>query len=488
MASAQVERCKDSIHDSLWTLTDGRFDARPDLADNLITAAQKMLYPSRMAAPQVFQGHTRFATSSISDMAGVHPHQWTKPSKLPYWVDGLTSKPAHTECFISHNGDLDFFEWHGITYDLSDIQAILCALLHTALPAGVDSMCVAGLLEIHRAKGLWRASVRYGYVYGALSVADNLRELVQSNALWSKATLDQCVGCFETAWEAALDQVKSRAADALSQASGVTKSARGASATPYAPAAPPTPPATLSKSGSAAALASSERRGCRARTAPSAAEASSSSAELDIEMQTETTAAVGMEPAGPGVTHANGEASLIAGAPARDLEDLLAWRISSHDELDDAESAMPHIPASTATETAKLSARKLLARATPLFVAQITSTLLAAEWLSFPPTVDAAGRSDAIHALVTSALNAFLHMDLLAATRQLLAGAKGSFGLVLSHSLDVADQLIVAARGQTMAISFYPQLGLVLFGSEAAATKARITPSYSPDPHVQPRN
>jgi len=57
---------------------------------------------------------------------------------------------------------------------------------------------------------------------------------------------------------------------------------------PDAPAAPPTPPATLSKSGSAAALASSERRGSRARTAPSAAEASSSSAELDIEMQTET--------------------------------------------------------------------------------------------------------------------------------------------------------------------------------------------------------
>ena len=27
-------------------------------------------------APQVFQGHTRFATTSISNLDGCHPHQW----------------------------------------------------------------------------------------------------------------------------------------------------------------------------------------------------------------------------------------------------------------------------------------------------------------------------------------------------------------------------------------------------------------------------
>lgn len=72
--------------------------------------------------------------------------------------------------------------------------------------------------------------------------------------------------------------------------------------------------------------------------------------------------------------------------------------------------------------------------------------------------------------------------DLLAAARQLLAGAKGSFGLVLSHSLDAGDagEVVMAARGQTMSVAVYPHLGSVLFGSEASATKAAMNmPSHS---------
>ena len=51
----------------------------------------------------------------------------------------------------------------------------------------------------------------------------------------------------------------------------------------------------------------------------------------------------------------------------------------------------------------------------------------------------------------------------------------GSFGLLLSHSLDASGELIVASRGQTMSIAFYPESGLVMFGSESAATKAGMT-------------
>ena len=57
---------------------------------------------------------------------------------------------------------------------------------------------------------------------------------------------------------------------------------------------------------------------------------------------------------------------------------------------------------------------------------------------------------------------------------ELMRHAKGSFGLVISHSLDATSGLVVAARGQTMSIAVYPQLGMVLFGSEAAATKAAM--------------
>ena len=30
--------------------------------------------------PRLFQGHTRFATSSICNLSGCHPHQWVPPS------------------------------------------------------------------------------------------------------------------------------------------------------------------------------------------------------------------------------------------------------------------------------------------------------------------------------------------------------------------------------------------------------------------------
>ena len=74
-----------------------------------------------------------------------------------------------SEAYITHNGDLDFFSLHGVTYPLEDVQALLAALLHAPMPASVDSACVAGLLDLLRTKGLWRASVRYGYAYGALA-------------------------------------------------------------------------------------------------------------------------------------------------------------------------------------------------------------------------------------------------------------------------------------------------------------------------------
>ena len=51
-------------------------------------------------------------------------------------------------------------------------------------------------------------------------------------------------------------------------------------------------------------------------------------------------------------------------------------------------------------------------------------------------------------ALIPSAVGAFFEQDLLAAGRQLLKFAIGSFGLVLSTSLDARRELVVASRGQ----------------------------------------
>jgi hypothetical protein len=75
-----------------------------------------------------------------------------------------------------------------------------------------------------------------------------------------------------------------------------------------------------------------------------------------------------------------------------------------------------------------------------------------------------------VGALVDATLRAFTSHDMLSAVRLLLAGAVGSFGLVLTHSLESDSQLVIAARGQSMSFAVYPALGAVVFGSETQAT------------------
>ena len=95
----------------------------------------------------------------------------------------------------------------------------------------------------------------------------------------------------------------------------------------------------------------------------------------------------------------------------------------------------------------------------------------------FAPGGKAAGVAAMATRLAAEATRAFFDQDLLAAARQLLAGAKGSFGLLLSHSLDAGaeGEVVMAARGQTMSAAVYPHLNIVLWGSEASATKAGMT-------------
>ena len=73
-----------------------------------------------------------------------------------------------------------------------------------------------------------------------------------------------------------------------------------------------------------------------------------------------------------------------------------------------------------------------------------------------------------------ASVDAFFDNDLLYAARLFLGAAKGSFGLCVSSSLDAHRQIVVAARGQTISVAFYPRQGLVLYGSEAAAVKAAV--------------
>ena len=90
---------------------------RTDLSKKLLDRASSITRAKSVSAPQIFQGHTRFATSSIADLGGTHPHQWTPRQAQTHWRGtpggGMTSELTNVEAYITHNGDLDFFELHG---------------------------------------------------------------------------------------------------------------------------------------------------------------------------------------------------------------------------------------------------------------------------------------------------------------------------------------------------------------------------------------
>lgn len=92
------------------------------------------------------------------------------------------------------------------------------------------------------------------------------------------------------------------------------------------------------------------------------------------------------------------------------------------------------------------------------------------KFLSSTPSEEEHGGGD-LHLFVRTTVHAFFDNDLLQTTKLFLENAKGSFGLSISSSLDAHRQVVLAARGQTMSIAFYPKKGLVCYGSEQAAVK-----------------
>ena len=184
---------------------------RTDLARLLIAKTARTLR-GRTELPQLYQGHTRFATSSRSVLSGCHPHQWMPRATQTHWrhVGGsaFVCERANAEAFVTHNGDLDFFVVHGQTYALGDLRRLLQTLLGRPAPAEVDSACLAGLLDLLRTRGCWLASVRYGYLYGALATAGHLSALLAlGDSGATSGALAQLAAAFEAEWVALLAEL-----------------------------------------------------------------------------------------------------------------------------------------------------------------------------------------------------------------------------------------------------------------------------------------
>jgi hypothetical protein len=132
----------------------------------------------------VVSGHTRFATSSKATMQGTHPHQWTPPSYRRVYdfnvsrrdndnTQGEQQQPhvfvpriIKVENYITHNGDFEFYTVNGKTYDMENIQKWLVAVTGIPLPASVDSVAVAGMIDLLRTQGCFALSARYAICLG----------------------------------------------------------------------------------------------------------------------------------------------------------------------------------------------------------------------------------------------------------------------------------------------------------------------------------
>ena len=123
---------------------------RTDLSDLLLGRDGSRSSPvgaPQADTPQIFSGHTRFATSSIASMDGCHPHRWVPASWQQHWKyddDSRTYVSSHkcVEAFVTHNGDLDYFTINRHEYTLSELQSILPNILHAPLPSATDSACI----------------------------------------------------------------------------------------------------------------------------------------------------------------------------------------------------------------------------------------------------------------------------------------------------------------------------------------------------------
>eukprot|EP00438_Fugacium_kawagutii_P033780 Skav209625 [mRNA] locus=scaffold902:108751:111012:+ [translate_table: standard] len=121
---------------------------------------------------RIYAGHTRFATSSKATWDGVHPHQWSKPQQLNMydgWSEGSLKRKTlskNFEIFVTHNGDFDFFEVGGRSYELGSIQAWLERVTWQRRPSDVDSAAIAGVMDLLRTQGSTELSARFGFLFG----------------------------------------------------------------------------------------------------------------------------------------------------------------------------------------------------------------------------------------------------------------------------------------------------------------------------------
>jgi Ca2+-binding EF-hand superfamily protein len=367
----------------------------------------------------LYAGHTRFATSSIASLPGTHPHRWTPARSLAvYDVDAPAppSGPAprvNVETFICHNGDLEFFKIGSAWYETGDVFSFIERATETPAPATVDSVGVAGLMDLLRCRGCWSLAARYAYLFG----------------------VDRGVIDFEVPEYATFERV-GEALDACFRET-VASAEKDASVFGLYTLAED----VEHEDGSGAGVDLSNvdvSVGGRMKSWPSGMSSPRTprtpSRRMSVDSMTSDCSATSTR-----TTRKTTDPMYLGGT--RPGEEATWWQIAAARREEIKAAATRRLRSSDASLAASLD-------------------------LGEGPT--------ALETFVSAAVDGFFDNDLFHATRLFLASARGSFGLGVTCSLDSSRQMIVAARGQTNSVALYPRLGLVLYGSEQAAVKACV--------------
>lgn len=282
---------------------------------------QAIRFKALLSGPQVYIGHTRFATTSVATLPGTHPHIWCPGQIYSMWTGLSTGCLKNSQQFIenhiTHNGDFDFFTIAGQMIGISHIQTWLEKVTGISRPCSVDSVAIAGLMDVLHTRGVWLLSLRYAFLFS----------------------------------------------------------------TPY--------------NG------------------------------LDLDPPTRTC-----------------------------LERLTAMA-DAHFGAFVASSKFDELTPTICQQLCQQMVQKL-------------GPALISQFLHFDE------ERAALTKFMETAITAFLKHDLFCASNLFFRSARGSFGLCTSSTVSAHRQIVIAARGQSMSVAFYPRMGLVLYGSQQAAVKASI--------------
>lgn len=410
-----------------------RLKVEKDLRKTMVRPPATLQQDTDSFVPRMLVGHTRFATSSVSTLDGTHPHQWTPPSERR--VYSMDMKPiihediqmfrpmaVIVENYITHNGDFDFYQCHGKTYELETVQDWLSVVTETKTPASVDSCAIAGVVDILRTQGCFGLSARYALVLGMDSSKFGLDTNMTSEDGRPRRVFPPYNEFLENVIGMTFERVLEEYCRTFESSDESIP--------------------TLRKIGNS--------RKYRVILQEKALEELQKLPKEHLQTLTKA-----FSP--PKSSQLKGGVSSPRSAAPKNHPIV----ITEENDVNGQIGKLNNLSSSKKNSVHETAAAK--------FANTSDKISLGNEGID---DIESNSINSNLKAFCEHSIDAFFDNDLFMTTKLFMKNAKGSFGISVTSSLDAHRQICLAARGQTMSIAFYPGKDLICYGSEQAAVKA----------------